>query len=130
MSATAPPELQFQPTPVQELKRTIDELRMSCFGLAKGLGLVCPPHTAPATDGLKCFGGPDGGWTPLYALWLHWRDGMRVVDACDRWTGRSGPVVVPAEIPAPDDSTDEAAGLAVPAETAEPGADQQQRLIG
>lgn len=84
--------------------------------------LAPPPWDAPLSAGVAKYG--EG---PLFELWTLCRaiEGLRLA-----WTGRSDPVVTPAELPAPDDATDEAGGLAVPVETAEPRAEQQQRLAG
>ncbi len=117
-----------EPTPRQKHAAAIDDLALSLPGLGKGLGPDCLPHTASEVDGLVRYGAPDGGWTPRFSLWLHWRNGMRAVATWDDFAGtRHATAVLPASVP--DAMTDEAPGLMneTPA-PADLGVEDQQRL--
>jgi hypothetical protein len=113
MSATVQPELFDR---LRDVARAIDNALVSAHGLRASLKPGHVPFDAELAEGVRRYG--DG---PLFALWAE----LRALDALSiAWTGKGFPAV---EAPALDE-TDEAPGLAVPVESAEAGAEQQERL--
>ena len=109
------PELAFR---LLAVGRAIDNALVASHALRAALKPGHPPFDADLAEGVRRYG--EG---PVFALWAE----LRALHALSlAWTGQGFPLV---EAPA-DDTPDEAPGLAVPVETAEPGADQQTRLAG
>jgi hypothetical protein len=125
-----PADVLVEPTPVvtpgRALAIAIDELALGNHSLAHGLGEDRLPHTASLADGLNVYGGELGEWTPMYSLWLHWRNSERVREAFDAFRGVKPVTPLPAVAPP---EPDEAPGLDVPSEPAGHAA-AQQRLAG
>lgn len=108
-------------TRILALARAIDDVLAANHTLRAALKPGHPPFDGPLSAGVARYG--EG---PLFGLWAECRavETLRIA-----WTGYAGPAAIPAELPAPDETTDEAPGLEVPTEASE-GNPDQQRLPG
>jgi hypothetical protein len=100
-----------------EVARAIDGVLLADPTLRHALKPGHVPFNAPIAEGVARYG--EG---PVFGLWLMCRqvEALRIA-----WTGKPG-----VTIEAAPGEPDEAPGLDVPTETAEPGADRQERLAG